>query len=106
MSGPHAQAGCIWIDITELFDRFRYADYPTGIPRVVLNLADALIAESGQVFERARLLFWDPVRCLPLTTDDPRVLPLSTFLPRLRNSYRAAGLSPTAHSSKAMKALV
>lgn len=100
------KSGCLWIDITELLDQFRFARYPTGVGRVIINLADALRMDRGDVFENVRLLFWGPVVRRALTTDDPRLLPLSDFLPRLSKSYEAAGLRPAAQKSRAMKAFV
>lgn len=97
--------GLLWIDVTELFDHFRFARHPTGIGRVIVHLADALRADSGDVFESARILLWDPVGRCALTTEDPRLQPLSTFLPQLMASYEAAGLRQNRPSSRAMKAL-
>ena len=64
MQGVNTKSGSIWIDVTELFDHFRFAQHPTGVSRVVANLADALKADHGKIFNSVRLLFWDPVqRC-------------------------------------------
>jgi len=73
---------------------------------VVLSLADALRAESGRRFERARLLFWDPVKRCAMTTDDSRLASLADFLPQLMDRYSAAGLRRSAASSRAVKAVV
>jgi glycosyltransferase involved in cell wall biosynthesis len=97
-------SGTIWIDITELFDQFRLASNPTGVSRTVLNLADALMADSGDVFRAVRPLFWHPILRCPLTTEDKRLSPLTAFLPQLSQSYAAAGLARTSYSSRAMKA--
>jgi glycosyltransferase involved in cell wall biosynthesis len=105
MREVNSRSGQLWVDITELFGHFRTARYPTGIPRVVLSLADALKADRGEIFADVRLLFWDPVQRCPLTTDDPHLLPLGRFLPQLPTSYAAAGIAPTAGNSRLMKAL-
>ncbi len=98
-------SGKIWIDITELFDQFRVASHPTGVSRTVANLADALVAEPGDVFGVARPLFWHPILRCPLTTDDKRLFPLTAFLPQLNASYAAAGMARTAYSSRTLKAI-
>ena len=105
MQGVNTKSGSIWIDVTELFDHFRFAQHPTGVSRVVSNLADALKADHGKIFNSVRLLFWDPVQRCPVTAEDSRLVPLSSFLPRLMALYSAAGLRRTAYSSRAMKAL-
>ena len=99
-------SGTIWIDITELFDQFRMASHPTGVSRTVLNLADALAADAGDVFRAARPLFWHPILRCPLTAADKRLSPLTAFFPQLRASYAAAGMARTAYSSRTMKAIV
>src|SRR5262249_53069667 len=90
---PAHMSRSIWIDITELFDQFRLASYPTGVSRTVLKLADALAADPGQVFRAARLLFWHPIWRRPVTTEDSRIWPLAAFFPRLSMLYIAAGLA-------------
>ena len=57
MQGVNTKSGSIWIDVTELFDHFRFARLPTGVSRVVSNLADALKADHGKIFNSVRLLF-------------------------------------------------
>jgi glycosyltransferase involved in cell wall biosynthesis len=98
------KSGLLWIDVTELFDQFRFVRHPTGIGRVIVHLADALRADPGDIFEGARILFWDPVGRCALTTEDPRLRLLSSFLPQLMASYADAGLHQIASSSRAMKA--
>jgi glycosyltransferase involved in cell wall biosynthesis len=98
-------SGSIWIDISELFDQFRDAGHPTGISRTVLNLADALAAEPGEIFRAARPLFWHPTRGCPLTTEDPRLSRLTAFFPQLSAAYAAAGVATTSYSSRTMKAI-
>ncbi len=105
MQGANTKFGSIWIDVTELFDHFRFAEHPTGVSRVVSNLVDALKADHGEIFNSVRLLFWDPVRRCPITAEDSRLTPLSSFLPRLIALYSAAGLRRIAYSSRGMKAL-
>ena len=105
MSEANPRQGYLWADITELFGHFRVARHPTGIPRVVLSLADALMADRGTIFADVRLLFWDPAQRCALTTDDPRLLPLARFLPQLQAFYEAAGIAPTAGSSRLLKGL-
>jgi glycosyltransferase involved in cell wall biosynthesis len=95
---------CLWIDGTELLDLFRFVRYPTGVSRVVMSLADALAADSGDIFGRARTLFWDPIRRSAFTLEDPHLAPLSAFLPRLMDRYASAGLNRLPYSSRAMKA--
>jgi glycosyltransferase involved in cell wall biosynthesis len=96
--------GCLWTDITELLDFFRFARHPSGIARVVMNLADALAADHGNIFDRACPLFWDPIQRKAFTMEDRRLAPLSAFLPRLMEIYASAGLRRTPYSSRAMKA--
>ncbi len=105
MQGANTKSGSIWIDVTELFDFFRHAPHPTGVSRVVSSLADALKADHGKIFNSVRLLFWDPVQHCPVTAEDSRLVPLSSFLSRLIALYSAAGMRRTAYSSRAMKAL-
>ncbi len=98
-------SGTIWIDITELFDRFAVATHPTGVSRVVLNLAEELAKEPGDVFAAARPIFWRPGASAPVTVDFARLGPLTDFFPSLRELYGAAGLPRSGYSSRPMKAL-
>jgi glycosyltransferase involved in cell wall biosynthesis len=104
MREADTNTGCLWIDGTELLDLFRFVRYPTGVSRVVMSLADALATDPGNIFGRARTLFWDPIRRSAFTLEDPRLAPLSAFLPRLMDIYASAGLNRPAYSSRAMKA--
>jgi glycosyltransferase involved in cell wall biosynthesis len=105
MHEAHPRTGYLWVDVTELFDHFRIARYPTGVSRVILTLADALKADHGKTFADVRLLFWDPALRCALTADDPRLLPLAHFLPQLSTLYAAAGIATTAGNSRLQKAL-
>jgi glycosyltransferase involved in cell wall biosynthesis len=98
-------SGTIWIDITELFDRFAVATHPTGVSRVVMNLAEQLGQEPGDVFAAARPLFWRPGASAPVTVDLARLGPLTDFFPSLRVLYDDAGLPRAGHASRPMKAL-
>ena len=100
MQGVNRKSGSIWIDVAELFDLFRFAQHPTGVSRVVSNLADALKADHGKIFNSVRLPFWDPVQRCPVTAEDSRLVPLSSFLPPLMALYSAVGLRRTACSSR------
>jgi glycosyltransferase involved in cell wall biosynthesis len=95
----------IWIDITELFDQFRLASHPTGISRTVVKLADALVADPGEIFRVARPLFWHPIVRRPLTTEDSHLSPLAAFFPQLSTLYAAAGLARTSYSARTIKAV-
>ena len=106
MCVANQKAGCLWTDITELLDLFRFVRYPTGVSRVVMNLADALAVDHGNIFGQARTLFWDPVRGRAFAMEDPRLAPLSDFLPRLIELYASAGLRRIPYTSRAMKAFV
>jgi glycosyltransferase involved in cell wall biosynthesis len=97
--------GSIWIDVTEFFDQFRIASHPTGISRVVLNLADRLVADPGAVFGDARPLFWHPLLGRALTTEGARLSPLRAFFPQLRAAYAATGFAAGSYSSAAIKAI-
>lgn len=99
------RARIIWVDITELFDHFSRASHPTGVSRVVLKLADALIADPGPVFRMARPLFWHPLRGRPLTCEDARLSPLSAFFPQLSALYSGAGLPRPSGVSRPRKAI-
>jgi glycosyltransferase involved in cell wall biosynthesis len=94
----------LWIDVTELFDQFRFAVHTTGVSRVILNLADRLNAEPGEVFEAARPIFWHPVRRTAFTFATPVALP--EFFHSLAARYAAAGRRSTAFSSRLGKAVV
>jgi glycosyltransferase involved in cell wall biosynthesis len=98
-------AGVIWVDITELFDHFRFASHPTGVSRVVLSLADALALDPGNLFQTIRPLLWHPVYRRPTTIDPTRLLPLAQFFPGLKSRYAAAGLSNRSSQHAVMKAI-
>ncbi len=98
-------AGTIWVDITELFDRFALATHPTGVSRVVLNLAEQLGRDPGDVFASARPMFWRPGARAPVTFDLARLGPLTEFFQSLRGRYDAAGLPRPGYASRPMKAL-
>lgn len=59
----------LWIDITELFGEFSHKQHPTGVSRVVISIADRIMADPGAVFGAVRPFFWHPVRNRPLTAD-------------------------------------
>jgi glycosyltransferase involved in cell wall biosynthesis len=101
----HMPSGTIWIDISELFDQFRFANHPTGVSRTVLKLADALASDPGEIFRAARPLFWHPLRRCPLTIEDPRIQGVADFFPQLNKLYAAAGVASTSYSSKVTKAI-
>jgi len=104
-SGTEGSSRTIWIDITELFDRFAVATHPTGVSRVVMNLADQLAQEPGDVFAAARPIFWRPGASAPVTFDLARLGPLTDFFPSLRGRYDAAGLPRAGHASRLTKAI-
>jgi glycosyltransferase involved in cell wall biosynthesis len=98
-------AGAIWIDITELFDRFAAAAHPTGVSRVVLNLAEQLGQDPGDVFAAARPMFWRPGARAPITFGLAGLGPLTDLFPSLRGRYDAAGLPRPGYASRPMKAI-
>jgi hypothetical protein len=71
----------LWIDVTELFGQFALSDHPTGISRVMINLADALAAQHGAFFAKVRPIVWDPLRHAPLTIAGHGLGKLTEFFP-------------------------
>lgn len=83
-------APTLWIDITELFGQFAVSSHTTGVSRVIINLADALVEDCGGLFGTVRLVIWHPVRNLPLAIEG--LGKLTTFFPRLRTRYATDGM--------------
>lgn len=96
----------LWIDITELFGQFAAASHLTGVSRVVIHLADALAAEPGALFGAVRLIFWHPVRRVPLTSEGVGFGQAAEFFPSLRARYAAANRTVRGLSSRIEKALI
>jgi glycosyltransferase involved in cell wall biosynthesis len=89
MGTPPKMARTLWVDVTELFHHFALGEYPTGVSRVVMSLADGLAADPGR-FARVVPFFWHTSRKRPVACT-PAMLPLSVFLPGLRAAYRRTG---------------
>lgn len=105
MAARAVARGTIWIDVTELLHDFRVRAHPTGVSRMMLNLAEQLIADPGEVFARARLMFWHPLQQRPLAIDVSAHAPLAEFFAGLRARYDEAGMARAGYASLAVRAL-